>query len=152
MPLLGFMDLARKQQQLIARYLLIQDRSERLEALVSRGRRWPAPGPNLCTPENLVKGCASRVWLVLEMQHGCCRFLMEAEAPLVRGLAAMLCELYDGETAEDIVPFEPNLLGPMDIESLISPQRLHGFSEIRRAIRENAAATALATRSQVAAQ
>ena len=36
--------LPAKQQQLIARLLLIEDPAERLDALLARGRRWPAPG------------------------------------------------------------------------------------------------------------
>lgn len=137
------MDLARKQQQLIARYCLIENPVERLEAVIARGRRWPAPDAAQRTAESLVRGCTSRVWLVVWVEEGRCRFLMEAEAPLVRGLAALLCELYDGEAAGEIAAFEPGLLAPLGLEAHVSPQRQHGFGEIRRTIREAAASFGL---------
>ena len=64
---------------------------------------------------------------------------MQAEAPLVQGLAALLCELYDGETPADLAAFTPDLLPPLGLEQHISPQRHHGFAQIQRTLRAFAA-------------
>ena len=133
------MSLPRKQTELIARLLLIEDPAERLDAILARGRRWPAPPPASCTEAALVRGCTSRVWLVGTLAGGRCRFAMQAEAPLVQGLAALLCELYDGETPAVITAFEPNLLNPLGLDPHISPQRRHGFAQIQRTLRAFAA-------------
>ena len=72
---------------------------------------------------NRVQGCVSQVWLAGSVENGRCKFRMTADSPLVQGLAALLCELYDGEPADDVAVVEPELFaslrpptyeGPMD--------------------------------------
>ncbi len=129
------MSLAEKQTAMIARYRAIEDAHERLAAITSRGKKWPAPTDAERTDAALVPGCSSRVWLVGEMSEGVCRFRMDADSPLVKGLAALLCELYDGEAAAEIVALEPELAPALGLDRMLSPTRLHGFASIRAAIR-----------------
>lgn len=136
------MSLAAKQAALIERYRAIEDAHERLAALTSRGKKWPALNEGERTDEALVPGCSSRVWLVGEANAGVCHFRMEADSPLVKGLAALLCELYDGQRAAEIVATEPELVSALGLDRMLSPTRLNGFSNIRAAIRRFAAAHA----------
>ena len=101
------MSLAEKQQRLIAKYAIIEDPQERLAAIVSKGKRWPAPADEEKNEAHRVKGCVSQVWIVGAREGERCRFRMDADSPLVKGLAAMHCELYDGESVEEIVRTEP---------------------------------------------
>ena len=129
-----------KQAALIARYSIIEDAQERLAAIVARGRKWPAPADAEKTDAHRVKGCVSQVWLVGEMENGHCRFRMSADSPLVQGLAALICELYDGELADEIVAVEPELFETLGLTRQLSPTRLNGLASVRRTIREFAAA------------
>ena len=129
-----------KQAALIARYSIIEDAQERLAAIVARGRKWPAPAESERTDAHRVQGCVSQVWLAGACGDGRCRFRMAADSPLVQGLAALLCELYDGETAEEIVAVEPELMDALALSRQLSPTRLNGLASVRRVIREFAAA------------
>ncbi|MEA3207254.1 MAG: cysteine desulfuration protein SufE [Chthoniobacter sp.] len=130
------MALAEKQQQLIAKYRIIEDPQERLAALTARGRKWPAPSDAERTDANRVQGCVSQVWLVGALEDGRCRFRMAADSPLVQGLAALLCELYDGGTPAEIAAVEPELMEELGIARQLSPTRLDGLANVRRVIRE----------------
>ena len=134
------MEILEKQRQLIAKYRIIEDAHERLAAITARGRKWPAPGSDERTDANRVQGCVSPVWLVGAMEEGRCRFRVAAESALVLGLSALLCELYDGETAAEIVAVEPELMHELGLERQLSPTRLNGLANVRRTIREFAAA------------
>ena len=134
------MHLLEKQRQLIAKYRIIEDAHERLTAITARGRKWLAPRDDERTEATRVHGCASPVWLVGSIEDGRCRFRVAAESALVQGLAALLCELYDGEPAADIVAVEPELLHELGLERQLSPTRLNGLANVRRTIREFAAA------------
>ena len=129
-----------KQAALIARYSIIEDAQERLAAIVARGRKWPAPTDAEKTDAHRVQGCVSQVWLVGEMEGARCRFRMAADSPLVQGLAALICELYDGEPADEIVAVELELLESLGLARQLSPTRLNGLASLRRTIREFAAA------------
>ena len=128
-----------KQSTLIARYSIIEDAQERLAAVVGRGRKWPAPTELERIDANRVAGCVSQVWLVGNVEDGRCRFRMTADSPLVQGLAALFCELYDNATAAEIATVEPTFLEQLGLTRQLSPTRLNGLANVRRVIREFAA-------------
>ena len=136
----GRMTIHEKQTALIARYSIIEDAQERLAAIVARGRKWPTVTDEERDDAHWVKGCVSQVWLAGGMDGAVCRFRMSADSPLVQGLAALLCELYDGGVADEIVKVEPVLLESLGLARQLSPTRLNGLANVRRTIREFAAA------------
>lgn len=134
------MTIREKQAALIARYSIIEDAQERLAAIVARGRKWPGICDAEKCDERRVQGCVSQVWLVGESDGTACRFRMSADSPLVQGLAALICDLYDGGTAEEIATVEPEVIEALGLDRQISPTRLNGLANIRRTIREFASA------------
>jgi cysteine desulfuration protein SufE len=133
------MSLDEKQRRMIERYRLIEDSQERLAAVTARGKKWPSPAESERVDANLVPGCSSRVWLVGELTEGVCRFRMDADSPLVKGLAALLCELYDGGSPGEIATMEPKLFETLGLARTLSPTRLNGVAQIRSVIRNFAA-------------
>ena len=125
-----------KQAAIIARYSIIEDAQERLAAIVARGRKWPAVTDAEKVDAHRVKGCVSQVWLAGSVENAACRFRMMADSPLVQGLAALLCELYDSEPADEIVAVEPEMFEALGLARQLSPTRFNGLANVRRAIRE----------------
>lgn len=121
---------------MIERLRIIEDPQERLAALMSRGKKWPAPEPAQITDAYRVRGCQSRVWLVPSVVEGKCQFRMECDSPMVKGLVALLCELYEGATLEEAREFEPTLVDDLGLARMISPTRLNGVAAVRSRIRE----------------
>ncbi|MEO6742107.1 MAG: SufE family protein [Chthoniobacteraceae bacterium] len=137
------MSLAEKQGQIIARLSLIEDAHERLAALMSRAKKVPAPDAAQLTEENRVQGCQSRVWLTGEFANGACRWRMDSEAPMVKGLVGLLCELYEGAAPDDVIAFEPTLIEDLGIARMVSGTRIAGLASVRMRMRQ--LATAFAT-------
>lgn len=136
------MSLAEKQSQMVARLSLIEDSHERLAALMSRAKKIPAPDTAQLTEENRVQGCQSRVWLTGDLAEGACRWRMDCEAPMVKGLVGLLCELYEGAAPDDVLAFEPTLIEALGIARMISPTRLAGLAAVRARMRQLAIAFA----------
>jgi cysteine desulfuration protein SufE len=134
--------LADRQRALIAKLAIIEDAHERLAAIMARGKKWPGPGDHERTDERLVVGCSSRVWLAGELRDGRCHFRMDADSPLVKGVVALLCEIYEGGTPAEVVAAEPEAIVALGIDRMLSPTRLHGLAAVRNTIREFAAAQA----------
>ncbi len=133
------MTLREKQNALVTRFSIIEDSHERMSAIVARGQKWPGVPDEERTDVRLVRGCVSRVWLVCEVADGVAHFRMSADSPLVQGLAALLCELYDGGTPVEIAEVEPDLLEMLGLARQLSPTRLNGLANVRRTMREFAA-------------
>jgi len=132
------MSLAEKQRQLIEDLNLIPDVQERLSALTTYAARMRLD-PAQQVDTNLVPGCVSRVWLHGELREGFTRFDCEADSPMVKALAAVLCDLYSEATPAEVIAVEPAIWQQCQFTKMLSPTRLNGLANVRRMIREKAA-------------
>jgi cysteine desulfuration protein SufE len=130
-----FMTLAEKQQQLIDRLRLIEDAHERLAAITARGQKWRPPADGERVDEHRVPGCVSRVWLIGEVLDGQCRWRMDADSPVVKGLVALLCETTDGAAPAELAEFEPEVIGALGLDRSLSPTRLNGLNAVAQTMR-----------------
>ena len=131
------MTLAEKQRALIDDLNIIHDPHERLNAVVSRGASMKMAG-EFKIDANLVPGCVSRVWLHGELVDGRARFVCDAESPMVKGLASLLCELYDDSDPAEAAAVEPEIWEACGFTKMLSPTRLNGLANMRKRIREMA--------------
>jgi cysteine desulfuration protein SufE len=133
------MTLVEHQRRLIADLAIIEDVQERLVAVVERARHLP---PLLETERSdafRVPGCQSQVWIVAEPRNGVIAFRCDADSPLVKGLVALLCELYSGHRPDEIVATEPVLFEELRLLQNLSPTRRHGLAAVRVRLRQLAA-------------
>lgn len=128
-------NLIQKQQSLIGDLNLIADPHERLSVLVSRAIGHKLPEDQKTDPHR-VHGCISRVWLVANMENGLCTFRCDADSPLVKGLVALLCDLYTGAIPEDVIRVDPEVIEKCGLDRLLSPTRLNGLRSVRARIRD----------------
>jgi cysteine desulfuration protein SufE len=68
-----------------------------------------------------------------------------AESPTIRGFAGILREGLDGESWQNVLAVPADFYSGMGLESVVSPQRLHGMSAIlgrmQRQVEESVAGT-----------
>lgn len=128
------MSLEEKQQSLIDDLNLIHDPHERLNVVVTRGSAMKLAAEHK-TEANLVPGCVSRVWLHGECVDGRTSFICDAESPMVKGLAALLCELYTDAEPAEVTAVEPRVWDACGFSKMLSPTRLNGLANMRNRIR-----------------
>lgn len=135
-------NLAEKQQRLLDAFLPIPDPQERLAAIVARSAQIPALAPADRTDANRVPGCVSAVWLAAAIDPATrrLRLRIDADSPLVKGLVALLCELYDDTDPAEAATFQPELLEKLRITQNLSPTRRNGLAAVQARI--NSLATA----------
>lgn len=135
------MSMTEKQTQIVERLSLIEDAHERLAALMSRAKKIPALDAAELTDANRVQGCQSRVWMTGRNETGAWHWCMESEAPMVKGLVGLLCELYEGAHTDEVLAFEPTLIEGLGIARMISPTRIAGIEAVRMRMRQIASAS-----------
>lgn len=126
---------AERQQRLVCRYRVIDDVHERLAAIVAHKSTLTALAADERVEANLVPGCISRVWLAASLEEGRLRLRLDAESALVRGLATLLCEMYDEALPEEVVATEPEVFEALGIDRQLSPTRLNGLANIRNRVK-----------------
>src|SRR5262245_53294788 len=133
-------------EQIIDDFGVIDDWDERYRYIIDLGRKM-APFPEaLRTDAVKVRGCASQVWLVSKRErdahgHDVLTFQGDSDAMIVRGLIAILMQLYSGKTAQDILAVDARkVLGGLGLDTHLSQQRSNGLFSMVERIRADARA------------
>jgi cysteine desulfuration protein SufE len=115
---------------------LLPDTEERFRYLIQLGRKFPPLDEALRTKENLLPGCMSNLWFCPEFRDGRCHYRMDADAALVKGVAALFCSLYSGEKPGTVIANEPDFLEENGLTMHLSSRRLTGLGNLRGAIKK----------------
>ena len=129
------MTVAEKQIQLIEDFAIIEDRQERLAAVVAHARRRPPLPADEKTDAHRVPGCISSVWLLATHTDGRLRLRYDAESPLVKGLVGLLVELYDNAPPAEVIATEPVILSDLGLLQDLTPTRQNGLTAVRARIK-----------------
>lgn len=112
------------------------DWEERYQYIIDLGRELPAMNPSLHTPERLVKGCQSNVWLDAQHDGERLQFIVDSDAIIVRGLLAVVLAAFNNKTAAEILAFDIDAyFNALDLENHLSPTRGNGLRAIVAKIR-----------------
>ena len=129
------MSILDKQQHITASLVARRNSLERLSWLVAQARRRPALPEELRTDAHRVPGCLAKVWLVSEFREGRCWFRADSDSMVVKGIAGLLCELYDGELSADILAHDPGFLTALGITQHATPNRRNALAKVWQAMR-----------------
>jgi cysteine desulfurase/selenocysteine lyase len=114
--------------------------TERLEYLVELGASLPEFPGEACIESNRVLGCQSMVWLVPRIVGSQIYLRATSDAPMVRGLIAILLAAYSGQTARAIRELDIEaFFDRIQLRSFITPMRSNGLHSMVLRIREIAA-------------
>lgn len=117
---------------------------ERYKYIIDLGKALPAFPEELHTPERLVKGCQSNVWLEVQSSKGRIQFLVDSDAIIVKGLLVLVLAAYNDKTPQEILAFDiDGYFGQLDLERHISPTRGNGLKAIVAKINDIASASNL---------
>ena len=125
-------------------FALLDDYRDKIEYVMDLGKRLRPLPDALKTEANKVRGCQSQVWLVAELDPGSGRMRLRADsdAILVRGLIALLLELYDARRPEEILANLPAVLEEIGLSRFLTPGRANGLQAMVARIRALAGAYA----------
>ena len=128
-------------QQLIEDFSLFDDWEDRYAYLIDMGKKIDGLSDEDKTEDRLVKGCTSRVWLILEWNDGTLNVKADSDAIIVRGLVALVMKVYNGCKAAEVQGIDMQKgFKEMGLDAHLSPSRRNGFFSMIETIRLNAAA------------
>jgi len=135
-------DIDTELEGLAAEFELLGDWEERYRHVIDLGKTLAPLTDAERSDANKVRGCASQVWLVTERgPDGRLSFRGDSDAHIVRGLVAILLQLYSGRTAEDIVAFDAKAaIAELGLAGALSTQRSNGLVAMVQRIRRDAEA------------
>ncbi|MBK1873796.1 SufE family protein [Marinobacter sp. 1-3A] len=123
----------------------LDDWEERYAFIIDLGKQLPAFPDEARIEENYVHGCQSQVWVISHFHEasGKLYLLIDSDAMIVRGLAAMILIALNGKTPRDLLATDiDELFEQLDLFRHISPTRGNGLRSMIGKIRDIAAAHA----------
>ena len=124
---------------------LLDDWEDRYAFIIDLGKQLP-PFPDAeRTEKNYVYGCQSQVWLIdhFDKENGKLLLLIDSDAIIVRGLAAIILLAFNNLTPTDLLATDiDKLFERLDLFRHISPTRGNGLRSMISKIRNIATANA----------
>ena len=118
----------------------LDDWEDRYRHVIDLGKAMPPLDDSFKVPALKVQGCASQVWLRPMVQDGVFDFQGDSDAMIVRGLIAILHQLYAGLPMRQVLQVDaPHELGRLGLNDHLSAQRSNGLRAMVQRIRDTAA-------------
>ena len=126
------------QQAIIDDFSLFPEWLDRYQYLIDLGRKLEPLEEDERVDSNLLDGCQSRVWLVMDGDAQALNIRANSDAAIVSGLIALLIRVYDGAPPADILASEPAFVEAIGLSQHLSPTRANGLGAMLAAIHQKA--------------
>lgn len=122
------MTINERQNEIIAEFADIDDWMDRYGYIIDLGNALPPIEERYRTPEHLIEGCQSRVWLNAELDNdGKVIFTADSDAIIVKGIISMLIDVLSGHTPQEILDSDLYFIDDIGLSSHLSPTRSNGL-------------------------
>lgn len=121
------MTIQQRQQELIDEFADIDDWMDRYGYIIDMGNTLPPIDEKLKTPDRLIEGCQSRVWLDASYRDGKVYYQADSDAIIVKGMISMLVSVLSGHTPDEILDAKLNFIDEIGLAEHLSPTRSNGL-------------------------
>ena len=122
------MTINQGQDEVIAEFSDIDDWMDRYAYIIDLGNALPPIDPALKTPQYLIEGCQSRVWLNAELKDDLVEYTADSDAIIVKGIISMLIEVLNGHTPREILDADLYFIDRIGLAEHLSPTRSNGLA------------------------
>ena len=130
------------QDEIIEEFSDMDDWMDRYAYIIDLGNSLDALEEELKTPDNLIDGCQSRLWLDAQYSDGVVTYRADSDAIIVKGIVAMLIRVLSGQKPQDIVDADLYFIDRIGLRDHLSPTRSNGLLSMLKQMRAYAMAFA----------
>ncbi|MDD5870191.1 MAG: SufE family protein [Bacteroidales bacterium] len=115
------------QDEIIDEFCGLSDWMDKYALIIDMGNSLPPIDEQLKTPDNIIEGCQSRVWVAADYVDGRINFTADSDAIIVKGIISMLLRVLSGQTPSDILDAELYFIDEIGLREHLSPTRSNGL-------------------------
>ena len=115
------------QDEIIEEFAEVDDWMDRYAMIIDLGNALPPIDEKYKTPQHLIEGCQSRVWLNAEEKDGRVYYTADSDAIIVKGIIALLIKVLNGHTPQEIVDAKLYFIDDIGLAENLSPTRSNGL-------------------------
>lgn len=121
------MTINEKQQEIIDEFTDIEDWMDRYAYIIDLGNSLPPIDEKYKTPEHLIEGCQSRVWLNADYKDGKIHYTADSDAIIVKGIISLLISVLNDHTPDEILDSDLHFIDAIGLSEHLSPTRSNGL-------------------------
>lgn len=121
------MTIDEKQDEIIAEFADIDDWMDRYGYIIDLGNALPPIDEKYRTPQHLIEGCQSRVWLNAELIDGKVHYTADSDAIIVKGIISLLIDVLSDHSPDEILNADLRFIDEIGLSSHLSPTRSNGL-------------------------
>ena len=122
------MTIEETRQEITDEFSEVDDWMDRYSMIIDMGNSLPEISEELKTPDRLIEGCQSRVWLDGNLDaDGKVEFTADSDAIIVKGIIAMLIKVLNGHTPREIIDADLHFINNIGLAEHLSPTRSNGL-------------------------
>ena len=116
------------QTEIIEEFSEVDDWMDRYAMIIDMGNSLPPIDESLKTPDRLIEGCQSRVWLDAQLtDDGKVQYAAESDAVIVKGIIALLVKVLNNHTPREILDADLHFINDIGLYEHLSPTRSNGL-------------------------
>ncbi len=116
------------QDQIIDEFAGIDDWMDRYAMIIDLGNSLPPIEESLKTPDHLIEGCQSRVWLNATLSpEGKVEYTADSDAIIVKGIIALLISVLNDHNPDEILASDLHFISAIGLSENLSPTRSNGL-------------------------
>ncbi len=122
------MTIDRIQNDIVEEFSEVDDWMDRYSMIIDLGNSLPEIEEKYKTPDHIIEGCQSRVWLNAELTpEGKIHYTADSDAIIVKGIISLLIQVLDNQTPDDIVNANLHFIDDIGLSEHLSPTRSNGL-------------------------
>ena len=124
------------QDQIIEEFSVYDEWLDKYEYLIELANTLDVIEDTKKTPDNIIQGCQSRVWLDSSLdQDGTLTFRADSDAIITKGIIALLIRVFNHQKPDDIVNANLYFIDEIGLSANLSPTRANGLLAMIKQIR-----------------
>jgi cysteine desulfuration protein SufE len=129
------MTIEQAEQQIIEEFELFDDWMDKYNYIIELGKELPLIDAQYKTPEHLIAGCQSQVWLHAEYKDGRIFFTADSDAIITKGIINLLIKVLSGRTPQEIIDAQLDYIDAIGLKEHLSPTRSNGLLSMIKQIK-----------------
>ena len=133
------MQLSDRQREIIDEFQFFDSWMDKYQYLIDLGHELEPLTEGEKNENNLVRGCQSQVWMVVDGDAANVTIRANSDAAIVSGLIALVVRLYSKASAEEIIKTEPEFVEALGLSQHLSPTRANGLASMLQRLKAETA-------------
>ncbi len=131
-----------RQEQIIEEFELFDEWLDKYNYLIELSSDLPQISEENRTPEHLIEGCQSRVWIDAELRDGKIFYSADSDAIITKGIISLLVGVLNDRTPQEVIDTDLYFIDAIGLSENLSPTRSNGLLSMVKQMRLYAVAYA----------